>query len=471
MKHISILLAALLLIGCSTRKESVDGSHAFTHVSVLTMQSDQLLADHTVVVEGDRITRVAPSASLKLSDTTRVIDGRGKVLMPGLADMHTHLQQKPEKLSQYLAFGVTQVRVNWGEPFMTQWRDSIRQGEMVGPDLYLAGPIVDGSPAIWPGSLGLETPDQVPAMVQDHLDIGYDFIKIYSRMPLEVFDAVAREARRKNIPFDGHVPWAVPIEHALTSGMRNFEHGYGYKEAATREGLPTKGKPYSDMLLKLHRGEMKYSDWIDSDKLAALARMTKENDVWNVPTLIVHRGLLANRAESAALLSSPMMIYVDKEVRDFWNPDNDIRKRDRSDEQQDSRKVQIMAFEQVVAALDEAEAKIMTGSDTGNPFVFEGYSLLEELELLSAAGLGNYKALQAATTTPGEFLKHIDSFGSVAEGMRADLILIHGNPVDDLKHLYSRSGVMVRGQWLPQEQLQDMLDAVAAQYAREAEEG
>lgn len=473
MKHSLMLFAAMLLIGCSTQKEAVDGDHAFTHVSVLTMQSDQLLTDHTVVVEGGRIMRVAPSASLMLSDRTKVIDGHGKVLMPGLADMHIHLSQdqKPEKLSQFLAFGVTQVRVTWGAPFMVLWRDGIRRGEMIGPDLYLSGPIIDGDPPIWPGSLGLQSPDEVPAMVQDHLDQGYDFVKIYNRIPLDIFDAVALEAKRRGIPFDGHVPRAVPIEHALVSGMRNFEHVYRYRDAATREGLPTKGEALSELLLKLHRGEMEYSDWIDPDKLAALAQATRMNDVWNVPTLIVNRGMDANRSERAALLDSPMMKYVHKENRSFWNPDNDFRLRDKSDEQLDVRKLHTRSFKQVVAALDKADAKIMAGSDTYNPFTFEGYSLLEEVEQLAATGMGNYRSLQAATTTPGEFLKDVDTFGSIAEGMRADMILLHGNPVEDLKHLYTRSGVMVRGQWLPQERLQEMLDAIAAQYAQELEEG
>src|SRR5262245_24553160 len=166
------LLSVLLLAACSpaapTASPTVEsGALAFVHVTVIPLDSERLLADQTVVVRDDRIIAVGPSASTKTPAGAQVIDGRGKYLMPGLADMHAHLARE-EDLLLYLARGVTTVRNMWGAPLHLEWRERIKSGHMIGPTIVTSGPIVDGDPPAHDGSLIVRTAEEADRAVAQH---------------------------------------------------------------------------------------------------------------------------------------------------------------------------------------------------------------------------------------------------------------------------------------------------------------
>ncbi|MGN6110917.1 MAG: amidohydrolase family protein, partial [Kofleriaceae bacterium] len=184
------------------------------------MDRETPLVDHTVVVRGDKIAMIAPSANLDTRGA-RVIDAKGKWIVPGLADMHVHTSSERD-FAMYLLNGVTTVRDMFGSPRHLAWREQIESGKLEGPTLLLAGPIVDGDPPTWPGSAVVTTPEAARAAVQAQKRAGYDLIKVYGGLSAAAYEALAAEAKAQNLPFAGHVPTAIGVDKALASGQRSI---------------------------------------------------------------------------------------------------------------------------------------------------------------------------------------------------------------------------------------------------------
>ena len=190
---------------------------AITDVAVVPMDAERILEHQTVIVDGERIARVAPAAAVAIPPGALTIDGRGRYLMPGLADMHCHYESK-ECAALFLANGVTTVRIMWGRPQHLKARQRIERGELIAPSMYIAGHIVDGDPPTWGGMAAIGDPATVDVVVDAQRAEGYDFIKIYNLLSLEVFDALLASAKRYDMPVVGHLPYRVTLEHALHSG-------------------------------------------------------------------------------------------------------------------------------------------------------------------------------------------------------------------------------------------------------------
>lgn len=196
---------------------------AITDVAVVPMDAERILDHQTVIVRDGRIERIAPASAVAVPAGAETIDGRGRYLMPGLADMHCHYESK-ECAALFLANGVTTVRIMWGRPQHLKARGRVERGEIVAPSMYIAGHIVDGDPPTWGGMTSIGDPAAVDAVVEAQRAEGYDFIKIYNLLSLEVFDALLASTKQRGMPVVGHLPYRVTLEHALRSGMASVEH-------------------------------------------------------------------------------------------------------------------------------------------------------------------------------------------------------------------------------------------------------
>src|SRR4051812_34075948 len=220
------LLLALGLLACTHAPSSPlpaeegSGEVAFVGVTVVPMDTERRVPDQTVVVRHGRIAEIGPSSTVQVPAGALRIDGQGRFLMPGLADMHVHLYTRDDLLL-FLANGVTFVRNMWGAPYDLVWRARIEQGSLLGPTIYTAGPLLDGSPPIWNGSVVVETAADAERVVTGQKKAGYDFIKVYKKLLPEAYDAIAATAKREGMTFGGHVPAAVGLEHALAAGQRS----------------------------------------------------------------------------------------------------------------------------------------------------------------------------------------------------------------------------------------------------------
>ncbi len=273
----------------SGQSRSPAGTYAIERVNLIPMTSDTILADHSVIVRDGRITAVCPAVDRCRPDDAVVIDGAGKYLIPALADMHNHfggfafdgrdesrIRMRNQNLRQYLMFGIMTARDPAGGPLTLEARDAIAGGALFGPRIVASSGVMDGSPPLFPGPRSFVSPAEAADFVGRTARDGYDFVKVYSALSLEVFDQVMQTAKAVGLSVAAHVPMSVPIEHALDRGLRSIEHLTGYDVACAR-GEATMKPVTAD----IYQGWA----WCTPEKITALARLTARHEVWNVPTL------------------------------------------------------------------------------------------------------------------------------------------------------------------------------------------
>ena len=450
-----LLVLALVLAGPTVRAadEPADDAAppavtAIVDVTVVPMDSERALPHHTVLLRGDTIAAVGPVDEVAVPEDALRIDGAGRWLMPGLADMHVHLWN-PQHLTLFLAHGVTLVRNMWGSPMHLGWRESLASGETFGPALVTAGPLTDGDPPIWPGSAVALTPEEAEDLVDAAADQGYDVFKVYNRLKPEVYEALTARAAERGLPVVGHVPDAVGLRGVLAAGQHTIEHLGGFLETLAPEGRALRHGRWPEDLPEP-----------TDDELAALAREMAASGTWNCTTLIVMTRFVPDE-EAARFLEHPSMKSVDAFTKGSWQPKNDFRQKEGADAAAylTLRRGDALR-KRFVRALRDAGAPLLLGSDTPNPYLVPGYSIHQELEQLVASGLTPFEALAAGTRDAARSLGREEVFGTVAPGRRADLLLLEADPLADVGNAQRRVGVFRLGVFHTEAQLQERLEAL-----------
>jgi imidazolonepropionase-like amidohydrolase len=451
-------LLGLLLFGCSPRPVAPREPQgvAFVHVAVIPMDGERVLADQTVIVRGGRIVAMGPAPATPVPGDVQRVEGQGRYLLPGLGDMHTHLGA-PSDLTMLVANGVTFLRNMWGSPLHLIWRRRIESGSLLGPRIFTTGPLIDGSPPIWHGSEVVDSAADAERVVAEQKAAGYDFLKVYSNLSPEAFDAIAAAARKHGLRMIGHVPTRVGLEHALSAGQYSIEHLTGYFGAIQRDDSPLRGQTSLLQLRQLPR-------YADEKKIPEVVGLTRKAGAWNCVTITVLERMAALN-EGRDLGQTVGLEYMAPQMVAGWNPDTDFRLRDPAGRQASRENLPRMRLlrAQLVRALSDAGAPILAGTDFPNPYVVPGFALHDELVYLVEAGLTPYQALRAATAEAARFLGA--DFGVVGVGRPADLVLLEANPLVDIKATRRLLGVMVRGRWLPQTELATMLAEVKRSHA------
>jgi imidazolonepropionase-like amidohydrolase len=446
----------------SSRGALARGTVAIVDVSVIPMTSETVLRDFTVLVRDGRIVAVGPSLSVNVPPEAHHIDGRGKYLIPGLADMHTHLHSDEEapdsvavdELGVMLANGVTTIRLMIGTPEHLALRREIEAGRMLGPQLWVASPQLTGRKDV--NSRVVTTPEEARVAVKDVADAGYDFVKLTLFISPPVYDAIVGEAARNGIRVVGHVDPRVGVAHALAEGQ-HIEHLDNYLESVLADSAPMRDSVSDRGVFRLKNWES--LDHIDDDKVARIAKATADARVWTTPTLTMFKFAFALGQSDEVIRSRPewgMMPPKHRERylaahRRYWaNPPTEARRRRY-----------IAVRDRLVKEISDAGGKIMAGSDTPEWFLGYGFTLHRELESLVAAGLTPFQALSAATCNPAEFLHAAEEWGTIAVGKRADLVLLSANPLEDIRNTARIEGVSVGGRWLAPPELQRMIQTAS----------
>ena len=382
------------------------------------------------------------------------IDGSGRFLVPGLADMHVHLElsDDPGVLDLFLANGVTTVRNMDGRPYILEWRDQIAASTRSGPTIVTAGPLLDGDPPFWDDATVVATPAAARAVVATQAGLGYDFIKVYTNLSREVYGTILETARDFDLPVAGHVPRFVPIENALNSSQASIEHLTSFDELVEADT-----SPYRD---GFHWSKLYFAMPTDAAKFAPAAERIMAAAVWTVPTAVQADRQFAAPGLLIEWLEAPEMAFVGTDAREVWESivTDNVGRLDDDDWGFIAQGRQNRLS--MIAALHTAGANLLIGTDTPNPFVVPGFSLHEELDNFAAAGVAPGRAIQMATRDAAQFLGTADKAGTIEAGKRADLVLVDQNPMDDVTHLRQPVGVMVRGTWLPRSALDARLEAI-----------
>src|SRR5690554_2083672 len=422
---------------------------AFVGVNVVPMDSERVLEGHTVVVQDGRITSVTADDS-QVPEGARRIDGEGRWLMPGLAEMHGHVPgpDNPDYaenvLFLYVSNGVTTVRNMAGHASHLALRDRIGAGDLIGPTLFAA------SPWLTPDTAG--TPEAARQAVRDYRAQGFDLLKL-GTIDAASYAAMAETAHEVGMPFGGHVPGDVGLVGALDARQTSIDHYDRYVEFLVPEDADT--------------GDLEPgffgSGWIhlaDRERISQAVERTLAAGTWNVPTLSLVEHL-ASDTSAEEMIAWPEMRYMPQRVREGW-VEAKHRFQARDDFQPEAAKALVALRQELTRALHAAGAPIALGSDAPQFFNVPGFSIHHELEMMVATGLTPYEVLATGTREPARYFGTPEAFGTVAPGRRADLILLEANPLDDVANVQRRAGVMVRGQWLPEEEIQARLEQIAA---------
>ncbi len=444
---LSIILPAVLLVEAPTAPDSV---FAFVNVNIVPMDRERVLTGQTVLVTGDRITGVGPSARLKVPEGSTEVDGRGKFLMPGLAEMHAHIPSgaQPDSIIErtlfmYVSRGITTIRGMLGHSDHLELRRRAAQADLLSPTIYTSGPSLNGN--------SVPTPEAAARLVREQKAAGYDFLKIHPGIKREVFDTLAGTARRLGIGFAGHVPLDVGLERALAAKYLTIDHLDGYIEAMVRPGRLTAGE---SQFFGLNLGEQ-----LDESRLPALVQATKNAGVWNVPTQVLMEGLVPE-VSVEKLEQRPEMRYVSRNTRSKWAEEKSSLLQEAGATPQSAAKM-MTARRRLIKALHAGGAGLLLGSDAPQIYNVPGFSTHRELESLVAAGLTPYQAIETGTRNVAVFFGTLQKTGTIEPGKRADLILLDANPLTDVRNTARQAGVMLGGRWLPKSDIDARLAGIA----------
>jgi imidazolonepropionase-like amidohydrolase len=442
-----------------------------SHITVIDGTGRPPLQDQTVVVEGNRIARVASAAKVPAGAT--VIDGRGKFMIPGLWDMHTHLDDsellelKPTKrekelqLPLFIANGVTGVRDMGSDlNLMKDWRQRISEKTLLGPRMYFAGPLVDGPVPMWPASVAVGTPEDGRRAVQELKRRGADFIKVYSLLPKDAYFAISEECLKEGITFAGHVPYKVTNLEAVNAGQKSLEHLLQLeRELADPQQVDAARKQIPAGLTRPQ--QFKYMreayDKCFSEEIArGFYKALKTHGTWITPTLLVM--FEDSSYDPNDPIKTARLPYEPAYIRQWWDPSLNIHVKSTPQEIKDGQKITLRIYQRIVRGLRDAGVPMMVGSDMGgNPHCFAGWGVHDEMAMLVGAGLTPMEAIVAATSNPCKFMGVDDRLGTIAAGKMADLVILNRDPLADIRNTQSIDAVLYDGKLLNRRALDAML--------------
>jgi imidazolonepropionase-like amidohydrolase len=391
----------------ASTQASTHGALAITNTTVIDCTGAAAKPNTTVLVDNGRITAVEPSDGLELPAGARVVDGRGRFLIPGLWDMHGHLTDATEDAFPLLIMnGVTGVRDMGGDlARIDRWREEIKTGARVGPTIIRAGPFVDGPKDGVTNRLTVSTVDEARRAVRELESNGVDFIKVHNALPPDAFFALMDEAHAAQVPVAVHLPMEVSSADASCAGVATLEHIETINESA----LWRKGATATTV-------EEAVNENLGAAGRELFSTFVK-NGTWYVPTLVAYeRGFVLWSNDPEAL--RPRLEVHHKHI-------------------------------ELVRMMLEAGVQILAGSDFSDWGMVPGVDLHNELALLVAAGMSPLEALQSATVSPAKFLGVADTIGTIQAGRGADLVLLDADPLEDISHTRKINAVVLGGRLLP----------------------
>ncbi len=457
-----MLLAAFLtcLAVPTTPNAAREPALVIERVNVIPLDGERVLAERNVLVRDGRI---ASLDAANVPEDAQRIDGRGKWLVPGLVDMHTHFLSDESieeefveaELEVILMNGVTAMRNPIGKPSHLALRARVEARELDGPQLWIGSPQLCGKayPGVFLGR-ELKTPDAARAAVREYRHAGYDFIKLTDGLSLEVFEAIHDEAARRGIKVFGHIGANVPLGAAMKVGQQ-VEHLDGWLERLLPDDAPMRESVSGSNVWRARFWES--IDHLDASRIEPLAREAVAAGMWNTPTLAFFDFAFGRVRREEELRETPEWSFLSDEVRK-WNTRGipAFVKMLPSAE----RRAKYMALRrQIVKALHDAGGKLMAGSDSPEWLLLYGFALHRELESLVEAGLTPYAALETATRNPHEWLGDLNDVGTIETGKRADLLLLDSNPLEHIGATRSIRAIVVRGKLIERAEIDTRLEA------------
>jgi hypothetical protein len=389
--------------------------------------------------------------------------------------MHVHLTAAAEPdgsrkfmIPLLLANGITSVRDMGGYlESLIPLRQEIEQGKRLGPTMVYAGPYLDGSPPSFEPAFvvtnGVEAREDVHQLVLRRVD----FIKVQSILSREAYFAIADAARRERIAFVGHVPDRVTAAEAAAAGQRSLEHLTNVLRGCSRDEprlmreqfyVPSEKESAAQSHARIFKWQRELLESYSQQNADALFGKFRDQEVWQTPTLVLLKNNAFPTLEISAGQRDAPVRYIPKATVEMWQRGRIAQMRFVAQQESDLRAQLFRESSTLVSQMQKAGVKILAGTDSPAPYVFPGFALHQELDLLVQAGLTRMEALESATRNPAGFLGTLKDSGTIAAGKYADLVLLDANPLDDIRNTRKIRAVILRGKLLDRSALDALLD-------------
>jgi Amidohydrolase family len=444
---------------------------AITHVNIVDVKNEKIISDQTIILKNDKIEMIG--SNLKLPPYIKVIQGKDKFLIPGLWDMHYHnMDDESAEVTDstitplLIANGITGVRDMFALKNTLKRRDSIREGRLTAPETF-AGAMVDGPKPIWPLAISVKDTVRAVILVDSLKNAGYDFIKVYSALPREVYFAIATESKKQNIPFEGHVPSSITPLEAAVAGQKSQEHQIGMIIQCSSLDDSTKNE-YRKMEMKLFFGRGKEADdrstvllnSFDRKQINNIANVFLQSGTWYCPTIITNQNYFIKLKNFSEEIKSDSLIqYVSKSSKSAWGFMGRMFVGYSADDWK-VRMEQLALLNKIVKILYDKKVNMLAGDDNNNPFCIAGFGVHQELKLLVDCGIPDAEVLKIATYNPAVFFKIEDKFGTIEQGKFANLVLLDANPLTKIGNTEKINAVFLRGHYFDKNALNNLLYGV-----------
>ena len=484
MKYLSSFLCFFLLITtrCNTPDSYFEDALCIDNISIIDPKVG-LIEHQTVIIKEGKILQVLPADQINLSSKNTIIDGTGKFLMPGLWDAHVHFayieEMAPSMFDLFLAYGITSVRDTGGEiNFTSAWKKKSLQNPTSSPRVMIAGPLLDGMPNVYDGSdhehpplsVGLATVSEVRNKVNELDSMGVDLLKAYEMLTPEQFEEIMRLAKQKGLNVTGHVPLSMDVISASNAGLNSMEHMRNLELScaansdellAQRQEILALGKKDIGGVLrsKIHalQRPLAIANY-DPQRAQEVLDVLAKNDTWQIPTLALATGF--TERPFARPEWQETFKYLPEAIELSWKKEIDQL---LATSPTPFNETYTQWFTNMVGQVHRTGIEIMAGTDCPIFYLTPGRSLHEELEVLVKAGLSPLEALQTATINPAKYFHLENELGAVKEAMRADLLILDANPLDDIKNTQKIDAVIKQGHYMGRSDLDEMLGKLAKQ--------
>src|ERR1700687_3693354 len=461
----------LVLLHCSTALGQAGPRQlALTHVTVINPSETSPHADTTVLIANDKIVEVGRSENVKISRGALVVNASGKFLIPALWDMHVHTENAERDFRMFVANGVLGVRNMAGvAKDVFRWREETASGKIVGPQIVAAGPLIDGpEPAHPEHAISVRNAAEGKQAVQSLKAMGADFVKVYDGVPRDAYFAIAEESKKVGLRFVGHVPLAIRVVEASDAGQHSLEHGAALAGGSTYEDEAIEQETSGPDVMEEAKRTGNFSlipediakkgntflDHLGRERLSELYTTFVRNDTYLTPTLVVQRARVF--VDEISKQPDPRKRYITTTEREAWKPENDIFSKYRTPAYIAYQKRDYQEVLKGIKLAQQLGVKLLAGTDVVAPWTYPGFSLHDELGLLVEAGLTPLEALRAAATNPAQFFG-MKNVGAIAPGMKANLVLLDADPLENIANTKKISLVIMRGSMYTRVQLDDLL--------------
>lgn len=421
------------------------------NVHIVDADNKKILRNQDVVISGQKITLVENTKKDRAAKT--VIDGTGKYLAPGLWDMHTHNWWQLHFSDLYIGNGVLGVRNMYTPMSMIKpVKDSIQNNWIIGPHYVAAGRVIEGSEPEFPDWLVVDKIEKIKPALDTLQMEGSDFVKIYNKVPREVYFELVKEAHKRGMRVEGHVPMEVSVLEASAAGQVSFEHLLGIPELCTSDTL-FKNKYKNNWFAAVMNSDDYATMHLDESIAAKNLSLLRKNKSWVCPTLAVWHAYFNS---DLPFDTDPNIEKMPSDIKGYWMGElNKYRKKDTG--YREKAKQKFLNLKNVVTLLYKNQVPMLVGTDVINPFVYPGFSLHKELQLLKDCGIPDAEVFKMATVNAVQFLNLEKEFGAVKPGLNASMILLTANPLEDISNSQKIESVIVKGKLINRSQLDTMI--------------